>query len=173
MTTYQPMKCVLGEGFNDAAMEYFRSGFVGEATKTRSVFAKVFADHLSDKLGYKHNKGLLLDIFLRHRPAWVSSIVVCDDHPDVIDDVENFRPVPASAVSVSAPGTPTANSTCGVAAGTEDSAGTGERGGSVTPLGEGAEWLVVPPITMIPVTSAKLPAKYYNDLLDAHMRKVT
>jgi hypothetical protein len=170
------MKCVLGEGFNEASVEYCHTGRVSEAKKNKSVFAKVFADHLSEKLGYKHNKGLLLDIFLRHRPAWASSIVVCDDHQDVIYDVENFRPVPASSVSLGPPETPTSSTTVDVADsddGAGAGAGAGVGGDSSTEEGREEEWLEVPPITMIPVTSLSLPARYYNDLLDLHMRKVT
>ena len=59
----------------------------------KSVFAKVFADHLSEKCGYKHNKGLLLDHFLRHKPAYVSGIIAFDDHKDVIADISNFKAV--------------------------------------------------------------------------------
>lgn len=98
LITYQPAIANLGDSYNEACLELFHHGSVCETTKVRSIFAKVFADHLSEKCGYKHNKGLLLDAFLRHKPNWVDSVIVFDDNTSVIEDVRTFKPAPAQHV---------------------------------------------------------------------------
>ncbi|MBA3537079.1 MAG: hypothetical protein H0T84_10795 [Tatlockia sp.] len=91
--TYFPDNKVPGKGYADAAAEFEESGNISDETRTRSFFAKAFADHLGEKYGYKHNKALLLDLFLRHKPAWISSLVVIDDNDDVIESISNFKAV--------------------------------------------------------------------------------
>ncbi|WED42445.1 hypothetical protein [Legionella cardiaca] len=54
----------------------------------RSSYAKVFADRLAQD--YDNTKGLLLDFFIRHKPDWVSSIVVMDDREKVISAVKQY-----------------------------------------------------------------------------------
>lgn len=98
---YQPSIANLGESYNETCLELFHHGSVSETTQVRSIFAKVFADHLSEKFGYKHNKGLLLDAFLRHKPTWVSGVIVFDDNKSVAEDVQSFKPVAAEHVSES------------------------------------------------------------------------
>jgi hypothetical protein len=91
--TYYPDNKILGKGYADAAAEFEESANISDETKTRSFFAKAFADHLGEKYGYKHNKGLLLDLFLRHKPAWISSLIVVDDNHNVIESISNFKAV--------------------------------------------------------------------------------
>jgi hypothetical protein len=93
ITSYSPHACKLGEAFNEASLTLHAKGNLTDELKCRSVFAKVFTDHLSERLGYRHNKSLLLDTFVRQKPDWVSSIVLFDDNLDVIEDVKAFRPV--------------------------------------------------------------------------------
>jgi len=93
IVAYRPERGAIGAGFSDACIEMHDTKTVSDNTRARSIFAKVFADHLSEKVGYRHCKGLLLDLFLRHRPDWVGSIVVIDDNKDVVADVTSFKPV--------------------------------------------------------------------------------
>lgn len=93
ISNYIPEKTPLGKGYEDAQKEFNASNTLSDPTKARSIFAKCFGDHLSAKKGYHHNKGLLLDMFLAHKPEWVGSVIVADDNEKVIKDVSDFRRV--------------------------------------------------------------------------------
>lgn len=139
LIAYQPAIANLGDSYNEACLELFHHGCVSETTKVRSIFAKVFADHLGEKCGYRHNKGLLLDAFLRHKPDWVNSVIVFDDNKDVIQDIQFFKLAPDEHVHE-------ANAL--------------------------HSKVVVPPITMVPVTSTKLKEEYYDAYIAGHVAKV-
>lgn len=99
---YSPAKSEVGVGYSDASMEYYETKAVSDATRAKSVFAKVFSDHISERCGYNHSKGLLLDMFLRHMPNWVESIVVVDDNKSVVSDIDDFHPVQLSTSDLTA-----------------------------------------------------------------------
>ena len=113
---YDPRSNAAGAAFDDAVADMALSaagscddaeagsseGTVARGTVVRSVFAKAIGDQLAVELGYEHSKGLLLDLFLRTTaPAWVGSVVVCDDDAAVADSIEVFRPVPAERLESS------------------------------------------------------------------------
>lgn len=103
VTSYAPQANKPGQGFSEVAKQAQEAdqGGVSRGATVRSMIAKAIADHLSVKLGYAHCKGLMLDLFLQQLPAWVNSIVVCDDHEKVNECVNGFRPVdPATQVPV-------------------------------------------------------------------------
>ena len=65
VTDYNPYDpdIVLGGAFNDASMELFTQKETSDLTRVKSVLAKSFCDHLSEKLGYNHPK-VKIDFFL-------------------------------------------------------------------------------------------------------------
>jgi len=87
-STYFPLQNFPGKVFKDALSGSTDAHFL---SKTR--VAKMLADHLSEKYRYAHTKGLMLDLFLHHRPEWVdpTKIVVCDDNDKVIETVRDFH----------------------------------------------------------------------------------
>lgn len=91
--TYQPLSSPPGEAYSDACLELHANSSISDDTKMKSIFAKVFADHLSEKYNFKHNKGLLMDHFLHHKPDWVDGIIVFDDNTNVIHDITHFKRV--------------------------------------------------------------------------------
>ena len=56
---YDP-NITLGAAFNDASMELFQQKSTSDLTRVKSILAKAFCDHLSEKLGYNHNKVIFL-----------------------------------------------------------------------------------------------------------------
>ncbi len=96
--TYQPDKAGLGRGFQEAAQELNETKYLSNKIWVRSKIAKLLADHLAEKYQYVHNKGLLLDLFLHHKPEWAGIIVIADDNEKVIESIENFVPVDEGTV---------------------------------------------------------------------------
>jgi hypothetical protein len=103
ITGYNPKNNAPGNSFAEAAAEFKRKGNIADGLGARSKIAKLFAE-LFVELEYKykypdlegkypHTKGLMLDLFLHHKPNWVSSIIIADDDKDVIKTVKNFKPV--------------------------------------------------------------------------------
>lgn len=92
ISEYMPLDAQPGVAYSEACLELHANSTVGDSTKMKSIFAKVFADHLSEKFGYKHTKGLLMDLFLHHQPDFVNGIIVFDDNINVISDITNFKP---------------------------------------------------------------------------------
>jgi hypothetical protein len=77
----------LGKGYRDSQTEIDQHGILSDSTKVKSIVAKCFGDHLSFKLKFLHNKGLLLELFLTLKENWVGDIFVFDDNSNVIKDV--------------------------------------------------------------------------------------
>ena len=142
-TTYNPSVCVFGEAFNEASLENYRDQSLSDATKIKSIFAKVLADHLSQLLGYKHVKGLLFDAFIRQMPTWVSSVLVFDDNQNVIADIENFLPVKAATSKIN------------------------------VMIADTLEEAIIPHTTMVPVTSKDTPLRHYNSIISAHLQQLS
>lgn len=147
-STYAPEKGEISSGYAEACMEYHRTETLSDAIKIKSIFAKALCDHLANKCGYAHNKGLLLDLFLFHLPSWVKSIVVVDDNKTVCQDITNFRPVSLSPSAAELHHHDFSSSS------------------SLSP----PSLVLSPPlkISMIPVTSHNLNTSYYSDKLRAH-----
>mmetsp|Transcript_11607 Transcript_11607/g.13988 ORF Transcript_11607/g.13988 Transcript_11607/m.13988 type:complete len:270 (+) Transcript_11607:61-870(+) len=93
ISQYEPQNGILGIGYQEAKLEKYQKGSCSENITIKSIFAKTITDHLSEKLGYKHNKGLLLDLFIQHKPDWIESILVFDDNKQVINDISQFQMV--------------------------------------------------------------------------------
>jgi hypothetical protein len=69
----------------------------------KSFVAKALADNHTatrHKPAYSHTKALLVDLFLRKKPEWVSSIVVADDNPDVIKCLKEYKENTKTAVPI-------------------------------------------------------------------------
>jgi hypothetical protein len=94
-------------------------------------------------MGYHHNKGLLLDAFLRQKPEWVTSVLVFDDNKEVIKDMEHFTSV--AKVSFDE--------------------------GKAEVMGSDVE-VVVPVVSVVPVTSKDLPLEYYEQRIATHLASV-
>jgi len=139
--TYQPLSSPPGEAYSDACLELHANSSISDETKMKSIFAKVFADHLSEKHGFKHNKGLLLDHFLHHKPDWIDGIIVFDDNANVIADLTNFKRVDLSNIDTT----------------TNSSTAAADQSKTV--------------ISAVPVTSSTLPSEYYIKLIKAHLQK--
>lgn len=140
---YIPSVALPSESYSEACLELHSTGTICDATKMKSIFAKVLADHLSEKCGYKHNKGLLLDMFLRHRPDWVSSVIAFDDNSQVIEDIGDFKLTKV----------------------VDDDAGRSSASIDAS--------LEVPvPISVVPVTSSTHSAEYYNQLILKHLHSI-
>ena len=96
---YQSVKNEPGSGYEDAVKAFHTSTEedreygrpLPEQIQTRSVTAKILSDRLAEQKGYTDTKGLLLDLFMKHKPTWVNSIIVMDDKPSVIDSIERFK----------------------------------------------------------------------------------
>lgn len=88
-----------GKAYKEAA-QYHREneGRLSETLRNRSLYSKALSDNLLTRTNYTHTKGLMLDLFLRNRPSWVSSIVVADDNKKVIETITNFQPVEETTV---------------------------------------------------------------------------
>lgn len=103
ISTYQPNNTKPGKAFDDAKSALNNDEF-SEYFLVKSTITKAFGDRLGAKHGYPHTKGLMLDLFLHHRPDWVGSILVADDNKEVISTFEidpvtsqtKFKPVDAS-----------------------------------------------------------------------------
>ena len=91
--TYSPETNSPGAGFAEVLQEIVLHKQLSVESSCKSMFAKAIADHLSEKHGYAHTKGLMLDLFLHHAPPWVNSIVVCDDNRHVDECMRRFRRV--------------------------------------------------------------------------------
>jgi hypothetical protein len=101
---YDPARNVAGAAFRAVTTDGAEGGVIARETTARSLFAKALGDHLAATLGYPHAKGLLLDLFLRRgAPAWMGSIVVCDDDAAVDASVREFAPVAAESLRADAP----------------------------------------------------------------------
>lgn len=104
VAAYLPKENLPGSAFADAILEAdLNSGRVSSDTTARSLFAKALGDHIADNLGFKHSKGLMLDLFLRHAPHWVGSVFVCDDNGSVCETISAFEPVPDSRLPAESP----------------------------------------------------------------------
>ena len=99
-TTYCPLENAPGRGFAEALNDSST-----QASFLRSRVAKMLADHLADKFGYSHTKGLMLDLFLCHCPEWVDKnrVFVCDDNDKVIETVRSFHRALRKAEEASPP----------------------------------------------------------------------
>lgn len=93
VVSYQPTSSPPGEAYSEACLELHANSSISNDTKMKSIFAKVFADHLSEKCGFKHNKGLLMDHFLHHKSDGIKGIIVFDDNSNVISDMTHFKRV--------------------------------------------------------------------------------
>eukprot|EP00928_Gymnodinium_smaydae_P063747 TRINITY_DN47246_c0_g1_i1.p1 TRINITY_DN47246_c0_g1~~TRINITY_DN47246_c0_g1_i1.p1 ORF type:complete len:455 (+),score=53.96 TRINITY_DN47246_c0_g1_i1:33-1367(+) len=111
LTAYKPETNRPGKAYSDAlrevtgdaaSLEACHDTGVSQATMARGAFAKALGDHLALQLGYSHVKGLLLDLFLRHAPSWMESVVVFDDNRLVNETITNFAPVPDDLLSAGA-----------------------------------------------------------------------
>lgn len=93
MSHYAPKKHSLGRSYAEALSEYqVAHNSLSLCTQHRSFFTRTIACIMGKKKGYDHVKGLLLDLFLRYPPLWVSSIVFVDDNADVIKTISHFYP---------------------------------------------------------------------------------
>uniref|UniRef100_A0A0G4I5G7 Uncharacterized protein n=1 Tax=Chromera velia CCMP2878 TaxID=1169474 RepID=A0A0G4I5G7_9ALVE len=62
----------------------------------KSVVAKAIGDHMAEKRGLKHVKGLMLDLFLLHRPAFLTAtdpVVAFDDNLEVLETLRARTPL--------------------------------------------------------------------------------
>ncbi len=111
LLSYEPASSRAGAAFEEAKAFYLRTpSRPAEAQESKesvslarfnspehiykhSDVTKSWCDALSGHCGYSHSKGLLLDLFLSHKPEWVSSVLVADDREEVIAAVSEFKPV--------------------------------------------------------------------------------
>lgn len=61
-----------------------------EGVFQRSKAIKFLADLSAMHHGYKDGKALMLDLFLKNKPDWVSSIIIADDKDSVIESVKDY-----------------------------------------------------------------------------------
>ena len=65
--------------------EYKTTNKISEFTRIQGQLFKQIAGEINGlQYKYKHVKGLMMEIFLNHKPTWVKSILVFDDNQDVI-----------------------------------------------------------------------------------------
>ncbi|WP_133139939.1 hypothetical protein [Legionella genomosp. 1] len=94
---YQPDKNIPGAAFQAARKDFeeltAKDGSVPmpNGLLERSTFAKGFADRLANRMNYKHTKALMLDLFLKYKPDWVSDIFIADDLTAVIESIKEYR----------------------------------------------------------------------------------
>ena len=97
--TYDSDQSKPGDGYEDAIKAFHKSTEedremgrpLPDHIQPRSVTAKILSDRLAEQNGYTDTKGLLLDLFMEHKPTWVNSIIVIDDKLSVIDSIERFK----------------------------------------------------------------------------------
>lgn len=81
-----------GSGFHQASTEWNISNHVlSEQTELKSNVAKMLAEDLKTKKGYAHTKALLLELFMRDKPDWVSDIVIADDNEKVLQSLQEYK----------------------------------------------------------------------------------
>ncbi|MDX1836034.1 hypothetical protein DIZ81_13260 [Legionella taurinensis] len=66
----------------------------------RGDVAKLLGDQRALHSGYSHSKGLMLEAFMMNKPGWVSSIIIADDHPKVIESCEKYKSEKNPAVPI-------------------------------------------------------------------------
>ena len=176
-TEYNPENFISGYSYNEASIEYYNSNQqISENTMNKSFFSKLFADHLSHKLNFHHNKGLLLNAFLRNIPEWVGSVLVFDDNDQVIFDMKNYNNIRLDSyihkdnLDTNTTGIDSINNntTCNISTSIEN---VKYNGTDLSIPTEPTE-LKFPLVTIIPVTSKNLELKYYNKYIIKHMKQL-
>ena len=79
-----------GIGFSDSLKELKNTQNISESTAAKGNISKMFADQKST-ISYHHVKGLMMELFLEHKPKWVKSIFVIDDNIDVQQTISEFK----------------------------------------------------------------------------------
>lgn len=188
VTSYFPLTNQPGVAFGETAelktsggnLEIPDNVQLSHAQKLRSVWAKAVPDHIADKLGYIHTKGLMLDHFLRHcihKQNKFSSIIVCDDNKAVNKCIAMTTKQFTSVLQ----GGKTAAAKLGESAGlgslTDTLTGSSDSECGKVAHVQGTQQLkdrstLLPVITMVEVTAVDTDSVYYTQLLDQHYQRV-
>ena len=89
LNNYNPSLSIPGKSFSDALSELKNTQNISEGTSAKGNISKIVGDDIS--MHHAHVKGLMLDVFLEHKPTWIKSILVIDDNLDVQKTIREFK----------------------------------------------------------------------------------